>query len=151
MLTGKAPVVHMRGYQTEVIAYTRGRGRLFCTLSGYEPCHNAEEVRAAVGYDPEGDLENPTGSVFCAHGAGFTVPWDKVPEYMHVESGWKSEKEPEKAISGQQPSNAAVSSQGWAEEKELEEIFVRTYGPVGGNAADFPEPLIRAVGKKVRG
>lgn len=130
VLTGKAPVVHMRGYQTEVIAYTRGRGCLFCTLSGYEPCHNAEEVIAAVGYDPEGDLENPTGSVFCAHGAGFTVPWDKVPEYMHVESGWKLEKEQERKGFGQQSSNTTVSSQSWADEKELEEIFARTYGPV---------------------
>jgi ribosomal protection tetracycline resistance protein len=151
VLTGKAPVVHMRGYQTEVIAYTRGRGRLFCTLSGYEPCHNAEEVRAAVGYDPEGDLENPTGSVFCAHGAGFTVPWDKVPEYMHVESGWKSEKEPEKAISGQQPSNAAVSSQGWAEEKELEEIFVRTYGPVERKRSGFSRTTYTGSGEKSAG
>lgn len=130
VLNGKAPVVHMRDYQTEVIAYTRGRGRLFCTLSGYEPCHNAEEVIAAVGYDPEGDLENPTGSVFCAHGAGFTVPWDKVPEYMHVESGWKLEKEQERKGFGQQSSNTTVSSLSWADEKELEEIFARTYGPV---------------------
>lgn len=86
ILTGKAPVACMRGYQQEVTAYTRGRGHLFCTLGGYEPCHNAEEVIAAFGYDPEADLDNPPSSVFCAHGAGFIVPWDQVEEYMHLEA-----------------------------------------------------------------
>ena len=87
VLTGSAPVVTMRDYQKEVISYTSGRGRLSCTLKGYYPCHNQEEVVEAVGYDPEADLENPTGSVFCAHGAGFVVNWDQVEDYMHVESG----------------------------------------------------------------
>ena len=86
VLTGKAPVACMRGYQQEVTAYTRGRGHLFCTLGGYEPCHNAEEVIAAACYDPEADLDNPPSSVFCAHGAGFVVPWDQVEEYMHLEA-----------------------------------------------------------------
>lgn len=85
ILKGTAPVIHMRDYQTEVIAYTKGRGRLFCTLKGYELCHNAEEVIETMGYDSERDLDNPTGSVFCAHGAGFVVKWDEVPEYMHLE------------------------------------------------------------------
>ena len=87
VLTGSAPVVTMRDYQKEVISYTSGRGRISCTLKGYYPCHNQEEVVEAVGYDPEADLENPTGSVFCAHGAGFVVNWDQVEDYMHVESG----------------------------------------------------------------
>lgn len=90
VLTGSAPVVTMRDYQKEVISYTSGRGRLSCTLKGYYPCHNQEEVVEAVGYDPEADLENPTGSVFCAHGAGFVVNWDQVEDYMHVESGWNA-------------------------------------------------------------
>ncbi len=85
ILTGQAPVVNMRGYQTELLAYTKGRGRLSCTLKGYEPCHNPEEVMAERGYDPEADLDNPTGSVFCAHGAGFVVNWDLVPEYAHLD------------------------------------------------------------------
>ena len=89
VLTGCAPVAAMRGYQTEVIAYTRGRGRLFFTLKGYLPCHNSEEVITVVGYDSERDLDNPTGSVFCAHGAGFVVEWDKVRNFMHVDSGWQ--------------------------------------------------------------
>lgn len=86
VLTGSAPVATMRDYQKEVSAYTKGYGRLFCTLKGYEPCHNEEEVIEKIGYDSERDMENPTGSVFCAHGAGFIVPWDKVKEYMHIES-----------------------------------------------------------------
>ena len=71
VITGSAPVSEMRDYQLEVTSYTKGRGRLFCTLKGYAPCHNAGEVIEQIGYDSEGDLDNPTGSVFCAHGAGF--------------------------------------------------------------------------------
>lgn len=85
LLTGRAPVACMRDYQREVNAYTHGNGHFSCVLDGYEPCHNAEEVIAGFGYDPEADLANPTGSVFCAHGAGFVVEWDRVPEYAHVE------------------------------------------------------------------
>ena len=129
VLTGSAPVVTMRDYQKEVISYTSGRGRLSCILKGYYPCHNQEEVVEAVGYDPEADLENPTGSVFCAHGAGFVVNWDQVEDYMHVESGWN-------APAGQE--TKPVTAKNWKEEnekylateKELEEIFERTYGPI---------------------
>ncbi len=84
VLKGKAPVATMGGYQTEVTSYTRGRGRLSCILKGYELCHNMEEVILQSGYDPEADLENPTGSVFCAHGAGFVVNWDQVDDYAHL-------------------------------------------------------------------
>ena len=86
VLKGTAPVVTMRGYQTELISYTKGKGRMTCSVSSYQPCHNADEVIEARGYDPEGDLENPTGSVFCAHGAGFVVDWDLVPEYAHLDT-----------------------------------------------------------------
>ena len=86
VLMGDVPVITMRDYQTEVIAYTKGRGRLLCQMKGYFPCHNTEEVVTAARYDSERDLENPTSSVFCAHGAGFVVKWDEVPEYMHLES-----------------------------------------------------------------
>lgn len=129
VLIGSAPVAEMRGYQTEVSSYTRGLGRLSCTWKGYEPCHNEEETVLALGYDPERDLDNPTGSVFCAHGAGFVVEWDKVEEYMHLENVLpsKEETEPEipAAVSGR--SRSAGSRR---EEKELEEIFTRTYGAV---------------------
>ena len=132
VLTGSAPVVTMRDYQKEVISYTSGRGRLSCTLKGYYPCHNQEEVVEAVGYDPEADLENPTGSVFCAHGAGFVVNWDQVEEYMHVESGWNApagqETKPEKPVTAK---NWKEENEKYlATEKELEEIFERTYGQI---------------------
>lgn len=86
LLVGSAPVVTMRNYQKEVIAYTKGSGRLFCSLKGYEPCHNADEVIENMGYDSERDIGNPTGSVFCAHGTGFLVEWYDVKNYMHLES-----------------------------------------------------------------
>ena len=86
VLTGCAPVETMRDYQKEVYAYTRGQGSLTVRLKGYMPCHNADEVIEERHYDPEADLRNPTGSVFCSHGAGFVVPWNQVKEYMHVES-----------------------------------------------------------------
>ena len=91
-LTGTAPASEMRDYQQEVWAYTKGRGRITLTLKGYEPCHNAEEVIEEIGYDSERDVDNPTGSVFCAHGAGFLVKWDEVPEYMHIKEDFLAEK-----------------------------------------------------------
>ena len=143
ILSGSAPVALMRDYQKEVISYTRGRGRLLCTLKGYFPCHNEEEVVADCGYDPEADLENPTGSVFCAHGAGFVVHWYEVKDYMQVESPLKvSEKgleagenkensrKPLGAGAGMAPArNSGGASRSFgADEKELEAIFTRTYG-----------------------
>ena len=147
VLTGSAPVVTMRDYQKEVISYTSGRGRLSCTLKGYYPCHNQEEVVEAVGYDPEADFENPTGSVFCAHGAGFVVNWDRVEEYMHVESGWNApagqETKPEKPVTAK---NWKEENEKYlATEKELEEIFERTYGPIRKLGEEPP------VGRSVKG
>lgn len=106
VLTGEAPVTTMRDYQKELTAYTKGHGRLFCSLKGYAPCHNAEEVIERIGYDPDRDLENPAGSVFCAHGAGFTVPWNQVKDWMHLESTESRKKE----------SNAQVPEHIWEQE-----------------------------------
>lgn len=137
VLKGKAPVVTMRGYQTEVTSYTRGRGRLACTLSGYEPCHNGEEIVEQIGYDPEADPENPTGSVFCAHGAGFVVNWDQVDAYAHLEPlafvSEKYEEENGEVLAGISPGirRGAGERTGGADyvtQEELEEIFARTYG-----------------------
>lgn len=126
VLIGSAPVAAMRDYQSQVISYTRGRGRLSYTLKGYEPCRNAEEVIEAIGYDSERDTANPTGSVFCAHGAGFLVPWDQVEQYMHLHTDLMLEEETETAaVPAPKPPEPV-----WHDEKELEEIFVRTYGPI---------------------
>ena len=131
ILTGSAPVAEMRDYQREFIAYTKGRGRMSCRIAGYEPCHNTEEIVETIGYDSERDLDNPTGSVFCAHGAGFNVSWDQVEKYMHVESGWKAETE-SVSIKKMTKGNEAVNdAQKYGQdERELERIFERTYGPV---------------------
>lgn len=130
VITGSAPVVTMRDYQRQVVAYTKGRGRFSCSLKGYEPCHNEAEVISSIGYDSEQDTENPTGSVFCAHGAGFVVSWEKVREYMHLE-GWKPDLRGQESPEGAAPQPEHGDGRRpavWADEKELEEIFTRTYG-----------------------
>lgn len=130
ILRGTAPVSKMRDYQREVVSYTKGRGRLFCSLKGYAPCQEQEEIVAAIGYDSERDLENPTGSVFCAHGAGFVVPWNEVEDYMHLEGadrgGVSGEEEETPAYIP--PRSAYAGS--YEDDKELQEIFERTFGPV---------------------
>lgn len=143
ILTGTAPVATMQGYQQDVTAYTRGQGKLSCTLQGYEPCHNEDEVLEASTYDPELDMANPASSVFCAHGAGYIVDWYDVYDMMHVK------EDPGFALAGMEdvlrnitsePAEAdednrkrmARERQGAGvpvyDEKELEDIFVRTYG-----------------------
>ena len=137
VLSGSAPVAAMRGYQTEVISYTKGRRRLFCMLKGYSPCANAKEVIEAIGYDSERDLDNPTGSVFCAHGAGYVASWDQVEELMHVDSGWKPQEEKQREeAAGSAPHAAGQESRDIiGDEKELKEIFERTYGPIRRKSA----------------
>lgn len=131
VLTGIAPVVTMGGYQSEVTAYTRGRGRLSCTLKGYQPCHNAEEVIEAAGYEPDADMENPTGSVFCAHGAGFVVNWDEVDTYAHIQTDLGLDETDQETIPQMQPSQPYKSfDEIRLDQEELEEIFTRTYGPI---------------------
>lgn len=144
ILTGSAPASEFSSYQREVSAYTRGRGRLTCTLKGYEPCHNAEEVIAAAGYDPEGDLENPSSSVFCSHGAGFLVSWDRVPDYAHVESGYRRTQQDDGMSEvnvmgspagsfdmagrvGNSPSQTGSGRSDYITQEEIEDIFQRTY------------------------
>ena len=154
VISGNAPVATMRDYQMEVIGYTKGRGRLSCIFKGYEPCHNPEEVIAEIGYDPERDLDNPAGSVFCAHGAGFNVPWNQVPDYMHLENQLEKREAEARAreearrqeealksdnMTGKKETGRGRTGIGRAnhrpswnakEEKELEEIFIRTYGKI---------------------
>ncbi len=130
VLTGSVPVSELGGYWTQVAAYTGGRGRLSCTVEGYRPCHNAEAVIDAAGYDPERDVDNPAGSVFCAHGAGFNVPWDQVREHMHLDSGWRpAGAEPAQEAAPVRRETMSYESRA-ALDRELEAIFQRAYGPV---------------------
>ena len=140
LLTGRAPVSEMGSYWQTVATYTRGRGRLSCTMGGCEECHNAEEVIASMGYDPEADLDNSPDSIFCAHGAGFPVKWDQAPAYAHLESGLDLEEEGEEPAPAPQPSAnprpAAPYPTSRAEEKSLQAIFERTYGQVKRKGPD---------------
>ncbi len=130
VLTGAAPVAGLRGYAREVAAYTRGRGRLSCQPGGFRPCARAEEVVEALGYDPERDVENTPDSVFCAHGAGYTVPWDQVPAQAHLDSGWAPEV-PEETVPEKTAARRSAAYAGTIEQdRELQAIFERTYGPV---------------------
>jgi predicted RNA-binding protein with PIN domain len=131
VIKGSAPVSEIREYSSEVAGYTRGRGRLNCIPKGYFPCHNAEEVIAAAGYDFEADTDNPADSVFCSHGAGVLVKWNEAHSRMHVDSGLRFG---EKAVGEIKPivTQREISSykQRIAEDKELMEIFERTYGKI---------------------
>ena len=192
VLKGSAPVSMMRDYQTQVTSYTKGRGRLFCSLKGYAPCQNQDEIVAEIGYDSERDLDNPTGSVFCAHGAGFVVPWYEVEEYMHLDTGIMaefeddlSEEDWEDAASGsgnpasgdgtaQSARNSARSGAGstgtagntsgsgsragsgyqppesayrgsYEDDKELQAIFERTFGPVKRDRVSSYKKVVSAL------
>ena len=118
-LTGLVPAAELKDYAETLAAYTQGRGRLQLTLIGYAPCHNTDAVVESAGYDPEADLDNTPDSVFCAHGAGFTVKWNRVPEYMHLESGLREEKPPQ-----------IITRNVRSDEKELEAIMEREFGPI---------------------
>lgn len=125
LLKGQAPVATMRGYLREVVAYTHGLGSLDCQLVGYLPCHNQEEVLASCGYDSETDLENPTCSVFCAHGAGFLVPWNEVYQHMHVESPLKDGIDVnEPVLTVRRPSERSLLQS----EADLQQIMSREFG-----------------------
>ena len=140
LLTGSAPVSELGEYWQTVAAYTKGQGRLSCTLGGYEVCHNADEVIGTLAYDPEADLDNSPDSIFCAHGAGFPVKWDQVPAFAHLETDVDldaDEPEPEpppRMSSNPRPAVPYPSSQ--AEEKSLQAIFERTYGQVKRKGPD---------------
>lgn len=143
VLSGRAPVSEMLDYPAEVQSYTGGRGRLALRLEGYYPCHNQEEVLVDIGYDSEEDVDNPSGSIFCSHGAGFFVPWDQVPDYMHIKE--KISDITDSADGGE--ANAFVRGKNeimeekkdardsgvtyassYIEDKELEAIFLREFG-----------------------
>ncbi len=129
VLTGRAPVSALGDYAAQVTAYTKGQGRLSLALGGYAPCHDQQRVVEQMGYDPQRDLENSPDSVFCAHGAGFAVKWDQVPEYMHLPSFLEKKRE---EVVEAAPAAPAVSryTGSLEEDKELMAIYERTYGPI---------------------
>ena len=149
VLEGTAPVVAMRNYHQDVMVYTKGLGRLFLRFSGYDRCHNPEDVILAAGYDPDQDVLNPCSSVFCAHGTGFIVPFDEVENYMHVESPLALDGPVEKrdfeadALRLERMHEAKTKDEGYKSgghyigDQELEDIFVRTYGPIKNRAKDM--------------
>ena len=144
ILTGAAPVAAMRDYAREVAVYTRGQGRLLCTAGGFRPCAGAEAVIAAMDYDPERDVENTPDSVFCAHGGGYTVPWSEVPAHAHLDSGLRfglPEERTEEVPRARQASGYAGTVE---QDRELQAIFERTYGPVKRRAFLPPKEPRRA-------
>ncbi len=142
----------MRDYAKEVVQYTRGKGRLGCTLSVYEPCHNADEVIAATGYDPDADTENPCDSVFCSHGAGHTVKWNEVKNCMHL-SGVMNQRATESTAPSARFERYRSQDDIFALDKELMSIFESTYGPVKKRTDNNNTPMRRydaTTGKKQR-
>ena len=130
VLTGYAPVRTLRDYFTDVAAYTRGRGQLSCAVRGYEACQNQDEIVASLGYDAERDTDNPASSVFCDHGGSITVPWNEVPAHVHCDSGIHFDKEETEEKSAPPPRRGVGAGSAYAADKELQEIFERTYGKV---------------------
>lgn len=136
VLTGRAPVSTMRDYPAEVAAYTRGRGRISCTVAGYDTCHNAQEVIAESGYEPTRDPDNTPDSVFCAHGAGTVIPWDRVREYMHLDTGFgKEQPAPE-------DTPRMFRRRFDLDDRELEQILQREFGPI--RRAQYAAPVRNA-------
>lgn len=136
-INGFAPVSGMNGYMEQVVAYTHGRGRLSLLPSGYRPCRDQQEIVEQIGYDAQSDLENTSDSVFCAHGAGFNVPWDKVKDYMHLESCLNVKKSPE------------ISRRRYVsiDQEELEAIMEREFGPI--RRAQYTSPVVNAAPESV--
>lgn len=129
VLYGTVPVACMQDYQQELNAYSSGLGKLSCELKGYFPCHNAQEIIEQISYDAEADLENPTGSVFCAHGAGFVVPWYQVKEYMHLKSALEKQQETEDALSSDLvlEERRSEGNNSVIDNEEIERIMNRTF------------------------
>ncbi len=127
VVEGQAPVRKMKNYQKEVVSYTKGQGKLYCSLSGYQQCEDQDEVIASMQYDSEKDIHNPTGSIFWSHGAGFYVKWNDVKEYMHIDSEWNKQSQQYQHVKYSTSLN---------EEQELEDIFTRTYGTVKRRLSD---------------
>ena len=140
VISGTAPVIKLQGYPAVLTGYTKGRGRLSCEGARYLPCHNSDEVIAAIGYDPESDTDNPADSVFCSHGAGHTVKWNAVFDNMHIPAVLRAKRDPEHEHA------APILSR--SDEEELIRIYERTYGPIRSNpiAAFRPSVSVQSQG-----
>ena len=125
VISGKAPVSELHGYTRELISYTRGQGRIACSFDGYRPCHNEDEIVASVAYAPEADLENTPHSVFCAHGAGFVVPWNEVDAHKHLDAGISLS-----AAEAVIPKVSGLAKKYNISNEELEAIMLREFGPI---------------------
>ena len=141
-ITGRGPVATLHDYTREVIAYTRGNGRLFCTSDGYESCHNADEIVAKAGYDPESDLENTPHSVFCAHGAGIVVPWQEVDAHKHLDAGISLSQSTVAPI----PKVKSIAKKYELSDEDLEAIMLREFGPI--RRKKYTEPKITVANGK---
>ena len=142
VICGRGPVSTLFDYTKEVISYTRGEGRLFCTSDGYEPCHNQDDIVAQIGYDPEGDLDNPPHSVFCEHGAGFTVHWSEVDSYKHLEANVKDSSVSDGII----PKASTLVRKYSISDEELEAMMLRLFGPI--KRKQYSEPKLMSQNKK---
>ena len=140
VISGTAPVIKLQGYPAVLTGYTKGRGRLSCEGARYLPCHNSDEIIAAIGYDPESDTDNPADSVFCSHGAGHTVKWNAVFDNMHIPAVLRAKRDPEHEHA------APILSR--SDEEELIRIYERTYGPIRSNpiAAFRPSVSVQSQG-----
>lgn len=141
-IEGICPVASMAGYGTEFAAFTKGRGRMTLSFCGYEPCHNESEVVKNCKYDPDADVENTADSVFCAHGSGFVVPWNEVAKHVHVDTSIKK-CQPVKASTAV-PKEPSKKNSKMSEEKELQAIFERTFGPVKTRVETPAKKVIKA-------
>lgn len=141
-IEGICPVASMAGYGTEFAAFTKGRGRMTLSFCGYEPCHNESEVVKNCKYDPDADVENTADSVFCAHGSGFVVPWNEVAKHVHVDTSIKK-RQPVKTMTAT-PKEPSKKNSKMSEEKELQAIFERTFGPVKTRVETPAKKVIKA-------
>lgn len=148
-IEGTCPVASMAGYGTEFAAFTKGRGRMTLSFCGYEPCHNEEEIVKKCKYNPDADVENTADSVFCAHGSGFVVPWEEVAKHVHIDPFLKNRqagKTREQSVQEPVKRNSKMS-----EEKELQAIFERTFGPVKTRVEPPAKKVIQAETAKTKG
>ncbi len=137
VINGTAPVSTMYDYSRDVMQYTHGKGKLMCALKGYEPCHNADEVIADIGYDCDADTDNPCDSVFCSHGAGYNVKWNEIKSHMHLPSALSTPKSDYvQSISKTEFSKCKDKDNLFALDKELMQIFEQTYGPIKNHSAN---------------